>query len=53
MAWNTYGYYLIAKDASPTLKDTGVTLSTYNGLCTYIKVAALPPCPEKRGYTTK
>jgi hypothetical protein len=54
IAWNNFGYYIIAKGGNaPTVAATGISFKPYSGLCTYVKTAALPSCPDKEGYITK
>jgi hypothetical protein len=40
LAWNSYGYYLLAKNAKATVAATGLKFFSYEALCTYVKVSA-------------
>jgi hypothetical protein len=54
IAWNSFGYYILAQSpTAPTVAATGISFTSYSGLCTYVKATALPSCPEKDGYVAK
>jgi hypothetical protein len=40
LAWNSFGYYLLAQNTRATVAATGLKFISYETMCTYVKASA-------------